>query len=83
MTRRGGRFALAIAVTQLAGAVVGAQHAGGPPLRTELDLAGGFVRLAGNALTDRTVDTLSVERWRPGVSVGVRWTRWFELNASV
>jgi hypothetical protein len=51
------------------------------PIRVELDLAGAFVRVAGNALTDKTVDRLAVERWRPGVSVGVRVREWLEIAA--
>jgi hypothetical protein len=58
-----------------------AQGAGTHPVRVELDLAGAFVGVAGNVLTDKTVDRLSVERWRPGVSVGVRVREWLEIAA--
>ncbi|MEZ5290908.1 MAG: hypothetical protein R2745_07500 [Vicinamibacterales bacterium] len=53
------------------------------PIRLEVDLAAGFVRVAGNALTDRTVDRLDVEGWRPGLAVGARVRPWLEVAGTV
>lgn len=73
---------LSLGALLVAASPAGAQSGDRPPLRAEVDFAGGFVRLAGNALTDATVDTLSVRRWRPGLSVGVGVRRWLEVVAT-
>jgi len=40
------------------------QHRVDRPLQVQLNLSGGFLDIAGNALTDPTVDELKVNKWK-------------------
>ncbi len=49
----------------------------------QVDVAGLFIRLAGNALADASVDRLTVRRWRPGLTVAYQWRQQVQVAVYV
>lgn len=53
------------------------------PLQVQVNFSGLFIKLAGNALADPTVDDLSVNAWKPGFSVGYHFNRYIYVGYSL
>ena len=53
------------------------------PLQVQVNISGGFLDIAGNALTDPTVDELKVNKWKIGFSVGYHLNRQFFVGYSL
>jgi hypothetical protein len=50
------------------------------PIQIQGNLSGLFLDIAGNAITDRTVNELKVNSWMPGLSIGYHFNRFIYVG---